>query len=161
MSPQAKSLRAVGVVLVLYALLCATHLGEFWPFSIYQMFSSAGRPWSRSVVTSIEPDVFSADVWRTVGMNALPGEIVALEQYGVAQNDLANYLEKTRHWNTGRIGDMETLFARYPTQEKHLLVYKVRGQLVSGDSISIKATPVLLIAADTTYLNPVLADASP
>lgn len=32
--------------LVVYGLLVAIHLGEFWPFSIYPMFSQTGNPWT-------------------------------------------------------------------------------------------------------------------
>ena len=33
--------------------LLATNLGEFWPFSIYPMFSKAGGEWTRAVVLEI------------------------------------------------------------------------------------------------------------
>ncbi len=154
MSPQKKSMRAVGMVFTVYALLCATHLGEFWPFSIYPMFSSAGQPWSRAVVTEVDPDWSAAEVWQNVGMDDLLGEIVPLEEYGVAQKDLAGYLQRTQQWDDRQIREIAALFARYPTQDKHLLVYKVRGELAADDSVSIEAIPVLLIAGETAYPNP-------
>lgn len=156
MSPQKKSMRAVGMVFTVYALLCATHLGEFWPFSIYPMFSSAGEPWSRAVVTALEPDWSPGQVWQNVGMDDLLGELVPLEQYGVAQKDLASYLGRTQQWDVRQIEDVSSLFERYPTQDKHLLLYKVRGQLAADDSVSIEAIPVLLIAGEAAYPNPEL-----
>lgn len=63
-----RALHIVGGVLVVYALLVATHLGEFWPFSIYPMFSQAGTPWTRAVVRELpsqtDPDTLSMD-WRS------------------------------------------------------------------------------------------------
>lgn len=42
----------VGTFLVSGCLL-ATNLGEFWPFSIYPMFSKAGGAWTRAVVLEV------------------------------------------------------------------------------------------------------------
>lgn len=45
--------RIIGIVLLINILLVSTHRGEFWPFSIFPMFSQAGNPWSRGVVENV------------------------------------------------------------------------------------------------------------
>ena len=57
-----KALRITLGTLIVYALLVATHLGEFWPFSIYPMFSQAGNPWSRAVVREMPPGTDSRGI---------------------------------------------------------------------------------------------------
>ena len=43
--------------------LLPSHEGEFWPFSIYPMFSQAGNPWTRAMVLDVTttPD---AELWE-------------------------------------------------------------------------------------------------
>src|SRR5262245_41465505 len=47
---------ALAGVSLAHALLAATHGGEFWPFSIYPMFSQAGRSWARALVVEAQPN---------------------------------------------------------------------------------------------------------
>lgn len=153
-----KSIRLIGGVLVVYALLVATHLGEFWPFSIYPMFSSAGNPWTRSLVRELPPDATDAQAlpWTATTLDALPGTPYPLVPRGINQNDVANYVSKTETWTPERIQGLRSIFAKRRTLPAPLLVYSVRGELV-GDSVAVQATPLLLFTPDTTHLNPSLA----
>lgn len=149
-------MRVLGVVLACYALLVATHEGEFWPFSIYPMFSQAGHPWERTLVRELPPGEEAArPVWETASLGALPGEAFPLVPEGLFQNDLANYVSKTDVWNAQRIRGLRGFF-REPMEaepDSRLLVMRVRGRL-AGDSVTVAAMPFALLSADTTRFNP-------
>ena len=147
-----RSIRIVGATLVVYALLVATHLGEFWPFSIYPMFSQAGNPWTRAVVRTV-PDDAEAVAWKAVPFSDLPGNPYPVAPKGINQNDVANYVSKTSAWTEQRVRGFRSLFESSYDFEKPLLVMKVRGAL-TGDSVSIQATPVMLLEGDTTRFSP-------
>ena len=149
-----RALRVVGGVLVVYALLVATHLGEFWPFSIYPMFSQAGNPWTRAVVRELpsqaDPDTLS---WDAASLQDLPGTSYPLVPKGINQNDVANYVSKTDRWTDERVQGLRSLFTKGRTLSSPLFVFRVRGTL-EADSVAVTATPVLLFAPDTTRLHP-------
>lgn len=153
MSLYRKSIRVTAGILVVYALLVATHLGEFWPFSIYPMFSQAGNPWSRSIVRQVPPN--DAVSWEQVRLNELPGESFKMVPNDINQNDVANYLSKTDRWTETRIRGFRSMFRRH-SFDTSLLVYRVRGSL-SGDSVDIEATPIMQLQADTTLFHPNVA----
>jgi hypothetical protein len=158
MNAAKRSIRIIGGVLVVYALLVATHLGEFWPFSIYPMFSQAGNPWTRSIVRELpsqaDPDTLS---WEAVRLQDLPGRPYPLEPKGINQNDVANYVSKTETWTDERVQGLRSLFFKNRSLDASLLVYRVRGELVA-DTVSISATPVLLFTPSASHLNPSPAD---
>ncbi len=162
MNVSQKSIRIVGGILVIYALLVATHLGEFWPFSIYPMFSQAGNPWSRSLVREMPSDVADARKvsWTTTSLDSLAGDSYPLVPQGINQNDVANYVSKTESWTPDRIQGLRSIFAKNRSLPSPLLVYRVRGRL-ADDSVSVRATPVLLLTNEGSHLNPSLAPPSP
>lgn len=149
-----KALRIIGIVLAVYALLVATHKGEFWPFSIYPMFSQAGNPWTRAVVREVPPETTAESIdWSTVPFENVAGEPYPLAPKNINQNDVANYVSKTDDWTPGRVQGLRSLFTKNRTLTAPLLVYRVRGVL-ADDTVSVSATPVMLFAPDTTHLNP-------
>jgi hypothetical protein len=141
---------------MVYAILVATHLGEFWPFSIYPMFSQAGKPWSRTVVRDVS-GAPSAQRWTTVGRSDLPGSAVPLAQYGIAPEDIANFVSKTKTWNTARLAGLQKVFTISQLGDRDLLVMKADGRLDENDTVSIQFTPYVWVNADTVLLNPTLA----
>lgn len=149
-----KAIRILGSVLVVYALLVATHRGEFWPFSIYPMFSQAGNPWTRSLVREMprdtDPDTLD---WSTVALQDVPGAAYPLKPRGINQNDVANYVSKTDEWTETRIRGLRSLFAKNRELSTALLVMKVHGQLNDGE-VDVTATPILLFKDDATHLRP-------
>jgi hypothetical protein len=153
MSLYRKSIRVTAGILVVYALLVATHLGEFWPFSIYPMFSQAGNPWSRSIVRQVPPD--DAVRWDEVRLDELPGEDFQMVANGINQNDVANYLSKTDRWTETRIRGFRSIFSRH-SFDTALLVYNVRGSL-QNDTVDIEATPIMQLRTDTTLFHPDIA----
>jgi hypothetical protein len=152
-----KAIRIVGAVLVAYALLVATHRGEFWPFSIYPMFSQAGNPWTRSLVREVprgtDPDTVD---WGTVPLEEVPGSAYPLAPRGINQNDVANYVSKTEQWTDKRIRGLRSLFAKNRELSNPLLVLKMRGKLRGGE-VTVTATPMLLFTPDRSFLRPSLS----
>lgn len=158
--------------LLVYALLVTSHQGEFWPFSIYPMFSQAGRPWSRAVVRQVEEDSVH---WQTVSAPAqLPGEPFAMAPRGIDPIDLSNFVSKTDRWDAARRGGLHRMFhdqlsASPPggvqpaaghvedgraADRRSLLVVRVNGRLREPDSIAVQFVPYALLRPDTTLLNP-------
>ena len=154
MSVSEKALQIVGIVFVLYALLVASHEGEFWPLSIYPMFSQAGTPWTRSLVRELPADVDPKDFdWKTRSLDSLPGTEYPLVPRNINQNDVANYLSKARTWTDERINGLRGIFTKNRTLTSPLLLLRARGELVR-DSVHVSVTPVMIFAPDTTYLHP-------
>lgn len=152
-SPHKKALRLVGLVLTVYALLVASHRGEFWPFSIYPMFSQAGTPWTRSLVHRVPDDTSFS--WESTTLEDLPGEPFPVAPRGINQNDVANYVSKTEAWTEKRLRGLRNVFESEYDFETPLLVFRVRGELVN-DSVAVTATPLVLFSVDETRLHPSL-----
>ena len=144
----------IGMFIAL-ALLVSTHLGEFWPFSIFPMFSQGGNPWTRSLVRELPELPSSAFLWRTVSEQDLPGTPYALASVNANQNDIANFLVKSKTWDSQRVHAMLKMFGS-DTETKNLLIMQVDGRITAGDSVDIVYTPFLLITPDSTYFNPTL-----
>ncbi len=146
-----KSIKITLTTLVIYGLLVATHLGEFWPFSIYPMFSQAGNPWKRAIVQ----DVSQAEIdslWKATDKSSLPGRTVALNELNVNTNDIANYLSKTEIWSPKKQSGVRKLLQKKLNQS-NLLVYQARGSLSENDEPKVEFIPYLYLSADTTLLN--------
>lgn len=143
----------VGTLLV-YALLVATHEGEFWPFSIYPMFSQAGNPWSRAVVRDVSQDTATLH-WDTVARENLPGQPFPLRPNGIDNIDLANFVSKTQTWSPPRVKGLRSLFADH-LADHDLLVMRVNGRMAAGDSVVVDYVPYVYMSADSTALRPAL-----
>lgn len=145
--------RIIGIVLLVNILLVSTHRGEFWPFSIFPMFSQAGNPWSRGVVENVQ-DTTRANLWETKPIEKIDDRILPLQEYGIHEIDYANYISKTKDWNAKKINGLRSTFqiANYPDQM--WLATRVVGSLTKQDSVEIKAIPMFLFTADTTIKNP-------
>jgi len=147
---QQKASRYLLSVMLVYALLMATHKGEFWPLSIYPMFSQAGQPWTRALVRDVTntPDSLK---WQPTDFDELNGAPVALQDYGVDQIDFANFVSKTEDWNEKRRKALQKMFGREQIGNRELMVMKVHGRLVGRDSVVTKADPLMLVTSDTVY----------
>lgn len=155
------SLRRAGRLLVgtlvVYALLVATHEGEFWPFSIYPMFSQAGNPWSRAVVRDVSEDT-AALSWDTAARDELPGAPFPLRPNDIDNIDLANFVSKTDAWSPRRVNGLRSLFADH-LPDHDLLVMRVNGRMEAGDSVVVDYVPYVYMSADSTALRPALPTA--
>jgi hypothetical protein len=151
--------RLLAATLAVYVALTATHLGEFWPFSIYPMFSIAGGPWTRAIVRDLS-DVEPQDRWRASGFRDLPGRPVVLPDLGVDQIDFSNYMSKSVDWDADRLRGLRSMFTEQHLAGRTWMVYKVSGRMVDGDEVDVTATPFLLLTTSETRRNPNLpADA--
>ncbi|MDX1586597.1 MAG: hypothetical protein R3222_07630, partial [Balneolaceae bacterium] len=65
-------------VLVVNIALVATHEGEFWPFSIFPMFSQAGNPWSRGVLERVD-NRNDTSIWATKTISDIKDRVVSLD----------------------------------------------------------------------------------
>lgn len=141
------------ITLLVNILLVATHLGEFWPFSIFPMFSQAGKPWSRGLVERVE-DPGDPDLWRSKPLESVEKRVLPLRKYGIHEIDFANYISKTHIWDPARIHGLRTTFQidKYPGEM--WLATRVTGKLNPDGSIAIQTIPMLLYTADSTLKNP-------
>jgi hypothetical protein len=153
-----KAVKILYTVLAIYAVLVASHLGEFWPFSIYPMFSQAGNEWSRSLVHEVEPDYVVSD-WEPLLQDELPGEVFALDNIGLNQNDLANLISKNEDWSPRRMNSIRHFFGNY-LEDRGFVVYRARGRYKEEGSreVVIELTPYFYLFPDTTILNPILEE---
>jgi hypothetical protein len=142
-------------VFVVFALTVATNLGEFWPFSIYPMFSQGGKTWSRSLVREM-PQTDSLS-WEAVPLDDLPGLPFSVRERGVDPIDLANFVSKTKTWDSVRVAALERMLFNGAVPDVNLMVFKVQGRLTDTDGVDISATPYVLIAPGADQINPVLA----
>lgn len=147
--------RALLVTLLVYALLAATHEGEFWPFSIYPMFSQAGQPWTRALVRTVSHASPTSQTWESRPLQQAPGLPYGLKEQNVNQNDIANFVSKTKHWDAARLQGLRRLL--YPPSDttRSVLVCRVQGHLKNG-TVQTTITPLILFAADTTFTAPSL-----
>ncbi len=153
MQPLHKAKRLMSGTMLVFALLVATHLGEFWPFSIYPMFSQGGRTWSRAIVR----EVVTADsaMWRTVSVDDLPGTAFPMDISGANQNDLANFVSKSSTWNAARVGALRSIFGE-SSAGRSLLVMRAEGRLDEDRQVQVTYTPYMILSPDTTVFNPTL-----
>lgn len=148
-----RGIKIIGVTVLIYAVLVAPHEGEFWPFSIYPMFSQAGNPWTRAMVVDVthKPE---ADIWERYPLYELESNVVPVLDYGVDQIDFSNFVSKTEHWSERRRNALINMFGRQAIGSKRWMISKVRGEMVGSDSVSVEIIPFILITSESTYLNP-------
>ena len=153
-TPYRRAKRWLLISFVVYGVLVATHLGEFWPFSIYPMFSQGGNPWSRAIVRDVtaEPDSVA---WDTLPLHDLPGDPFPVLAHGIDPIDLANFVSKTKTWNANRAAGLQQMFYDNTT-DRRLLVLRVTGTLDDRDSVQVAFIPYALLAGEEIYLNPQL-----
>lgn len=145
--------RIIFTVLFINILLVSTHEGEFWPFSIFPMFSQAGIPWSRGVVENVQ-DTSRANLWETKSIGTIDHRILPLEKYGIHSIDFANYISKTKNWDNKKINGLRSTFGINDHPGQMWMATRVTGAINEQDSIEIKAIPMFLFTADTTYKKP-------
>lgn len=149
-----QSIKLLMIIIASVAFLLSTHLGEFWPFSIYPMFSQAGKEWDRSLVRDVS-DAPEQQIWETVhSVGNLQGTSFAMNEVNINQNDVANFSQKAGSWSERKIRGMRHLF-RTELDQRDLLLMKVTGRLTTKkDSVIITYTPFMLMKSDTTIFNP-------
>ncbi len=150
-----RSMRILGVLFLVMGVLVASHKGEFWPFSIYPMFSRAGKPWSRAIVRdyTLVPD---GRLWETAPLDEISGEPFALRDHGIEGPDIANFVVKNRNWSREGQEGFRKIFLDYLGDGRRFMLFRVNGR-AQGDDVIVEAVPVMLMYADSTRLNPSLS----
>lgn len=154
-----RGIKIIGISVLVYALLVAPHEGEFWPFSIYPMFSKAGNPWTRAMVLDVTDKPDSA-LWESVLLQNRSSDVVPVSDYGVDQIDFSNFVVKTDNWTTSRRQALKEMFGTGALAGERWMVSKASGELVGQDSVSIKITPFILLTPDSTFINPNLPESA-
>lgn len=146
------------IIFVVQAILLATHKGEFWPFSIFPMFSEAGQPWSRGLVTNVEVQSVqdSSSVWDVKSLDDVEDQAVPLRSHGIHPIDYANFISKTTDWNHKRVQALRTTFQMEQKEDEVWMANRVTGSLTENDSVTVQVIPMFLFTRDTTYKNPQL-----
>lgn len=139
--------------LLINTILVATHQGEFWPFSIFPMFSQAGNAWSRGVVQTIDNKI-EPSIWDKRNLAEIEDQVLSLDSIGVDAIDYANFISKTKEWNPKRIKALRDLLDIDEYPESKWMITIVNGYLAEKDSVVVEATPLFLFTEDTTYRNP-------
>ena len=139
-----RTLGTLGVVTLCYVALIATHGGEFWPFSVYPMFASAGKPWQRALVRVVAADEGTSPAGYE--LNELPGSALPLREHGVPQNDLSSLVQRAERWSDDELRALATMMGDLPCRAP-LVVLRVRGSLEAG-VMSERATPVARVGCE-------------
>jgi len=148
---------ALGTTFGVYAGLVATHRGEFWPLSIFPMFSLAGRPWRRALV--VEVDASERVRWATTTLDALPGTPVSAKRAGLNTNDMSKFVQLTETWDAERIEGLREFWRPLLDEGRHLLLLRADGHL-EGDDVVTALTPLVHFWAEGHTINPTLAGAA-
>lgn len=149
-----RGIKLIGWLFLLSTVLVASHKGEFWPFSIYPMFSQAGNTWSRALLIEISPDD-STGLWTEKSIGSIDqNRILSVKELGVDQIDYSNFISKTETWTPSRIAALQKLFPESVLKGKKVMATKATGTLADDDSVSVVLTPLFLIHSDTILVNP-------
>lgn len=147
-----RGMKAIGVFLLVFAVLVAPHEGEFWPLSIYPMFSQAGNPWTRAMILDVSD--YEEEIWEKRTIDNFVGDPVAVRSYGVDEIDFANFVSKTENWTPERREALRRMFGLNIFVENKWLVVKAQGHLAGEDSVAVDIVPWILLTDEGTELNP-------
>lgn len=140
MNPLTKSFWATMAV---FTVLVGTHEGEFWPFSIYPMFSQAGNPWNRAVLVRLDSTETASFTWDAIAFDDLPGDVAPLRDLGADNIDYANFVSKTKEWSPERAEGLRRMLALVVGENESYVAFKVHGRRDAHDGVvRLSAHPV-------------------
>jgi hypothetical protein len=135
--------------MAVFTILVGTHEGEFWPFSIYPMFSQAGNPWDRAVLVRLDSAETAIFSWESIAFDDLPGDVAPLRELGADNIDYANYVGKTKEWSPERAEGLRRMLALTVGGNESYVAYKVHGRRDAHDGIvRLSAVPVAQFTMD-------------
>jgi hypothetical protein len=152
-SMERRALVALAVTLGVYTLSVATHLGEFWPFSIYPMFSQAGKPWTRATVIDVT-DAAPGTGFGPWAFHELPGPVRAANSVGISTNDMSKFVQLTHDWTPERQRALRALWQPALDEGRSLLLLRVNGRLDPAGGVEVKYTGLVRMEPEGTFLNP-------
>lgn len=149
-----KATRALCITVLVYALLVATHQGEFWPFSIYPMFSRAKNTLHQIAVVDVRgADVAPEQLWSPAARSGLPGTPFSVKDYGVDPVDLAKYVRLTEVWNADRRQGLMDLFQN-ALLERDVLIFEVWGTVSESGKLDLEYQPIILLTESGSRITP-------
>lgn len=148
-------MKIIGVIFLVFVVTVATHEGEFWPFSIYPMFSQAGNPWTRAMVLDVTNHE-NEEIWKLHSLNERTAAAISLRKLGVDQIDFSNFVSKTDQWSETRKNALFSMFGNELPEESRWMIVKVRGEFVQEDSVAVQIQPLLLMSDGEVMTNPLL-----
>lgn len=150
----AKATKALGITLLVYALLVATHQGEFWPFSIYPMFSRAKNTLHQIAVVDVRGVRAAPErLWQPTTRGELPGVPFAVKDYGVDPVDLAKYVRLTKVWDADRRQGLMDLF-RDALSTRDVLIFEVWGDVSETGELALEYQPIVLLTKEGSSITP-------
>lgn len=146
-----KGLKIIGILFLVHALLVATHKGEFWPFSIYPMFSQAGNPWVRAMVLDVS-ELDDSEMWEEQAYPLASDEsVVSLRTLGIDQIDYSNFVVRTTDWTDSRQLALHSMFGAELLKNKKWMVVTVRGALTDNDTVKSTVEPLILLTEEEIW----------
>jgi len=153
-----RALTWIAAVVVLAIPVLATHHGEFWPLSIYPMFSAAGKPWTRALAREVT-GISEAELWSPRNFpEDLPGKPVLMHTLGVSQNDFSLMMKDTKLWDAAAELRLRKFFGEFLTSH-NVLVFRVTGTLDQDGKMRLNTQPFVLLTRERTLFNPDLPHA--
>jgi endo-1,4-beta-D-glucanase Y len=138
---------SLAIVMVIFTITVATHEGEFWPFSIYPMFSQAGNPWNRALLVRLDNEEITQFDWKTVHADSLPGNVVALADIGADNIDFANFVGKTKDWSPDRVAALRTFLGMTVATDEAYVAYRIHGRRNEIGEVELMSHPVAMFTA--------------
>ncbi len=130
--------------MMVFTLAVASHEGEFWPFSIYPMFSQAGNPWNRALLVRLDNEEITEFDWKTVPADSLPGNVVALADIGADNIDYANFVGKTKEWTPERVSALRTFLGMTIATDEAYVAYRIYGSRNESGEVQLLSYPVAM-----------------
>jgi hypothetical protein len=143
-----KALQLLSATWIAFVVLMVTHEGEFFPFSIYPMFSKAGHAWHRIVVRDVS-GLDSSALWLERSLSDLPGEPVPLGSVGVETIDVADFINETAVWTNERRSAMRKLFGNSIGFGRRWMIYRVQGSMDASGEVHVRSQPTILLSENS------------
>ncbi|MEP2024447.1 MAG: hypothetical protein ABJH98_13645 [Reichenbachiella sp.] len=147
--------RILLLLFIVNGFLVATHKGEFWPFSIYPMFSKAGQPWTRALIRDVS-DMPDSLIWKITNYPDLPGNPATTTSLEIDNIDYSNFVCKTKDWNNDRVAALRFMIGEEHLKNRRLLAVKVSGRLTDDSNVETSALPFILFDQKGNHFNPSL-----
>ncbi len=135
--------------LVIYGALVATHEGEFWPFSTYQMFSQGGLPWDKPVLLELDAEACKTSEFSS--LEELNEFGVALNPYGIDHRDFSNFARHLSNPGEEELLALRSLLQPVIDGNEGLCITAIYAE-TSGSDINLTFTPAMYLSRDETIL---------
>jgi hypothetical protein len=153
---RARAGTALVALLAAYAGLVLTHRGEFWPFSVFPMYSTGRSAWSRPVLREVSGA--GPAPWQVVDLAHLPGRPFSLFEAGVQRAALRRAFRTPWEWEAEGIASLRSLVGEEGIRGRRLLLFDVRGTLAAVDGVDVECVPLALFTEEATLVNPAFRD---